>query len=395
MRSIDDRGQPELLEPLIVSEVAASRPRLNDLALTLAEKSAAFAASLPAPLASSLAELVTTVNCYYGHRIEGHDLNPIDIDRAKSNVFSPRATTRVLQLDALSTIAVQRWIDDNDIAAPFSTEAICEVHRRIYEHASPKLLQAGWGGHISIEPGALRTGDFPLGKQAGVPPGSVPRLLARLERGYRSAGRIDRILIAACGHHRLLRVHPFAYGNSRVARFVSYAALNSAITTKGLWSMVRGLARRNAEYDLRLQACDRPTLRRFAGEESPDEAALADFVEFFLETCIAEVDFMTGLMQYDDLRARVLKWADAQIKLGVLAPKSDAVLAAMLYRGELERREIVAVTGVSERSARRLTAALIKSGIALSTSSRSPLRLAFSAGLAMHILPGLFSPEQG
>ncbi|KQV79977.1 hypothetical protein ASC90_25585 [Rhizobium sp. Root1220] len=71
-----------LFAPLLVSEGARSRPKLNDLALSLAEKSAAFSSSLPPAIASSLSELARTVNCYYSNLIEGRRTRPIDIERA-------------------------------------------------------------------------------------------------------------------------------------------------------------------------------------------------------------------------------------------------------------------------------------------------------------------------
>jgi Fic family protein len=104
------------------------------------------------------------------------------------------------------------------------------------------------------------------------------------------------------------------------------------------------------------------------------------------------VDFMSALMQPHKLRDRVLTWAHEEMRAGTLPPRSDAVLTAILYRGELERGEIVTLTGASERSARRLTAALLKSGVVQSETSRTPFRLAFPVELAMRFLPGLF-PE--
>jgi Fic family protein len=213
-----------------------------------------------------------------------------------------------------------------------------------------------------------------------------------MEQAYKSAGAIDKILIVACGHHPLLWVHPFQDDNGHVARLVSHAALRSAITMLAPWPLARGLARRVNQYENHLRSCDEPRRRRRDGDGPPSEDALANFVEFFLETCADQVDFMTGLMQPNKLRDRVLTWAHEEMRVGSLPPRADVVLAAILYRGELGRGEVTALMGASERSAGLSTSALVESGVVQSETLRAPLRLAFPVEQAMRFLPGLF-PE--
>ena len=102
---------------------------------------------------------------------------------------------------------------------------------------------------------------------------------------------------------------------------------------------------------------------------------------------------MEGLMQPDRLRARILLWAEEEIRLNRLPPKSGAVLEALLYRGELPRGDAAAIVGTGERQARRIVSALIDQGVLTSESTRAPLRLAFPATLASRWMPGLF-PER-
>jgi CRP-like cAMP-binding protein len=122
------------------------------------------------------------------------------------------------------------------------------------------------------------------------------------------------------------------------------------------------------------------------------EEALADFTRFFLETCLDQVRFMEVLVQPDRLRKRILLWSDEAARLGELPPRAGRVLEAILYRGELPRADVPELLGTSERSARRVVAALAGQGIVSSASSRAPLRIAFPARLAGRWMPGLF-PE--
>ena len=169
--------------------------------------------------------------------------------------------------------------------------------------------------------------------------------------------------------------------------------LRDAIDTGGIWSISRGLARREAEYKSHLQACDSPRRGDLDGRGNLSEEALAGFTRFFLKTCIDQVEFMSGLARPDELRNRILIWAEQEVRAGRLAPKSDAILKAVLIQGELARQEAPSLVGTGERQARRIVSGLIEAGVITSKTSRSPLRIAFPAKLASRWLPGLF-PEQ-
>jgi len=160
-----------------------------------------------------------------------------------------------------------------------------------------------------------------------------------------------------------------------------------------VWSVARGLARNVREYKQHLAACDEQRRNDFDGRGNLGEEALAEFTRFYLTTAIDQVKFMDGLMQPDRLRARILLWAEEEIRLGFLPPQSSAILEAALYRGELPRGDASQTIGGSQRNARRIVAALIDKGVLTSESSRAPLRLAFPAALASRWMPGLF-PEQ-
>jgi translation initiation factor IF-2 len=102
---------------------------------------------------------------------------------------------------------------------------------------------------------------------------------------------------------------------------------------------------------------------------------------------------MESLVQPDRLRARILLWAEEEIRLGALPPKSGSILDAILYRGELPRGDAAVVVGTGERQARRIVSDLLEKQVLISESSRAPLRLAFPAALATRWMPGLF-PEK-
>ena len=393
----DDKETLGLFEPLMISEGSAARPTLNDLALELAEKSAGFRSSLPDSIAAALADLVRSMNCYYSNLIEGHDTHPIDIELAMRNDYSADPTKRNLQLEAKAHVAVQKWIDDGGMTEPPTSPAsIIELHRRFCELLPPELLfveMPKTGERIPVVPGELRTRYVEVGRHVAISPGAVPRFLERMHKAYSLPGRIEPILAAACAHHRLLWVHPFLDGNGRVARLMSYAMLRQTLDTRGLWSVARGLARQEVAYKEHLAACDGTRRGDRDGRGTLSEAALASFAGFFLRTCIDQVEFMAGLMRPERLRERILIWCEEEMRAGALPPKSDTVLKAALYQGKLDRGEVEGILGASERTARRVSSALLDAGALSSPTSRAPLTLAFPAKHAGRWMPGLF-PDQ-
>jgi Fic family protein len=334
------------------------------------------------------------MNCYYSNLIEGHDTHPVDIERALSGDYSTDVKKRNLQLEARAHIAVQTWIDDGGLTGRAATrDGIMEIHRRFCELLPEELLfveNPDTKERIPVEPGALRPRDVAVGRHIAVSPGALPRFMERFEQAYARPGRVDAIIASAAAHHRLLWIHPFADGNGRVARLMSYAMQLETLDTGGVWSIARGLARNEAEYKRHLAACDQLRRNDLDGRGSLSEEALAEFVAFFLKTCIDQVDFMERLVQPDRLRDRIKLWAEEEMRGDRLPPKSDVVLEAVLYRGELPRGEVSGLLATSERNARRVTSALLDVGVLTSASTRAPLRLTFPAAQAGRWMPGLF-----
>jgi Fic family protein len=394
-----DRDEPvTLMEPLLVGSDSRHRSALTDLAFELTQKSAGFRSSLPPSLLVSLANLVRAMNCYYSNLIEGHDTHPIDIERALKNDYSTDTHKRDLQLEAKAHIQVQEWIDGGGLKGgrAFKEEGICEIHGRFGDLLPEDLLwveDPATKERVRVVPGELRQRDIQVGRLVAISPGALPRFLERFEKAYGSLGKTETIIGSAAAHHRLLWMHPFLDGNGRVARLMSHAVLLDTLDTGAVWSVARGLARNVQQYKQLLANCDQTRRNDLDGRGTLSEEALAEFTQFFLTVCIDQVTFMESLVQPDRLRARILLWAEEEIRLGHLPPKSGSILEAVLYRGELPRGDAEAIVGTGARQARRIVSALVEFGVLESESARSPLRLTFPATLAQRWIPGLF-PEK-
>ena len=400
IKPVKDRGEAvSLMEPLLIGDGSRHRAVLTDLALELAQKSTGFRRSLPESLLASLANLVRSMNCYYSNLIEGHDTHPIDIERALKNDYSKDAKTRDLQEEAKAHITVQQWIDAGGLKGrAVNADSLREIHRRFCELLPDDLLwivDPATKERVKMLPGELRHRDVAVGEHIAISAPAVPRFLHRFEEVYGRLGKTETILATASAHHRVAWIHPFLDGNGRVARLMSHATMLEALDTGAVWSISRGLARNVDAYKAHLAACDQTRRNDLDGRGHLSEEYLAAFTRFFLTICIDQVTFMERLMQPDQLRARIMLWAEEEIRLDHLPPKSGAILEAVLYRGELPRGDAAAIVGSGDRHSRRVVSALTKHGVLVSETSRTPVRLAFPATLASRWMPGLFPEKTG
>lgn len=393
----DDGESVTRMTPFLLSDEAKGRAKINDLAVELVARSAGFKRSLPEGTLTALAELVRVMNCYYSNLIEGHNTHPMAIERAIRKNYDADPKKRNLQLEAEAHVAVQRWIDAGSLTGRATTlDGIREVHRRFCAALPEELLWVDVPGtkeRVRVIPGELREDFVEVGEHVPVSPGAVPRFMERFESVYTGLGKFEVVASAAAAHHRLLWIHPFLDGNGRVARLMSHATLLEVLDTGSVWSVARGLGRNSTPYKQHLQACDLGRRNDLDGRGNLSEETLTAFTEFFLKICIDQVDFMEKLMQPDQLRGRIISWAEDESRIGALPARAGQILEAILYRGELPRGDIPKLLQVTDRQALRIVNALSDRHVLTSRSSKSPWRLLFPASLAHRWMPGLFPPE--
>jgi len=393
----DDGEAVMMMMPALLSDEAKSKAELIDLTIDLVARSAGLRRSLPDGTLTAIAELVRVMNCYYSNLIEGHNTHPIAIERAMRKNYDNDPRKRNLQKEAEAHVAVQRWIDGGGLSGRATTvDGICEIHRRFCAALPEDLL---WvevpdaGDKVRVVPGELRQAFVEVGNHEAVSPGAVPRFMKQFQASYSRLGKAEATVSAAAAHHRLLWIHPFLDGNGRVTRLMSHATMLETLDTGALWSVARGLGRNAATYKQHLANCDLGRRNDLDGRGNLSEETLAEFTSFFLKTCIDQVDFMEKLMEPNQLRARILSWAEDESKVGSLPAKAGHVLEAILYRGELPRGDIPKLLQVTDRQALRVVNALSDRHVLTSPSSRAPWRLMFPATLAHRWMPGLFPPE--
>lgn len=388
------------IEPARLDEVPVS---LTDAVAELAARSATLGQALHPRTAANLAAVVRIMNTYYSNLIEGHNTRPRDIERALAGEFDADQERRDLQVEAAAHARVQAEVDRRAAAGslgePAAPEFLRWLHREFYQDAPPAMLRLEGAGHaFDMEPGAWRSvaeHDVAVGRHQ--PPSStrVGDFMEYFAERYRfdRMGKAARILAIPAAHHRFNYIHPFPDGNGRVSRLMSHAMAQAAgIGAHGLWSISRGLARgleSRGEYKQMMDHADRPRQGDLDGRGNLSQRALVDFTRWFLHVCIDQVTFMAGLFDIDTLARRLRLFVERHDRL---KPQAARLLEEALIRGEVERGEAPRITGLPERSARRLFNDILALGLLASDTPKGPVSLRFPVDTLEVLFPRLF-PE--
>jgi hypothetical protein len=181
-----------------------------------------------------------------------------------------------------------------------------------------------------------------------------------------------------------------------VSRLMSHAMAWSAdIAADGLWSISRGLARglvERDEYKRMMDLADTPRQSDLDGRGNLSQKALIEFVTWFIRVAIDQVDFMSSLFDLDTLAARLRTFVERHDRL---APEAARLLEQVLIRGEVERGETPRITGLPERTARRVLNDVISEGLLASATPKGPLSLRFPSHALDVLFPNLYSVAMG
>lgn len=375
-------------EPLLPSEarmtpLLAKAHDLSRLATTLA------GTRVPCELRG----LLRNMNSYYTNRIEGQHTRPHEIDQALRQDFSKDAALAAKQRLALAHIEAeqaleQRYAGADGALALYALAAVQDMHWELFSRLPGADLLTPEGQ--PVVPGALRQRDVQVGRHVAPSHASVPDFLTRWARFYGDVRRGEAALVAlAAAHQRLAWVHPFVDGNGRVVRLHTHTLLSALGYTGGLWSPLRGFARSSERYYALLADAD--SLRRgdLDGRGNLSEQALIAWIDYVLDTCLDQVRFMAGMLDFATMKSRIeacLVFESTVLRQGVRQQALRGLHYLFLSGEDMARGDFKSMLGMSERSATDALAALVRRGLLKSDSPQGKVRF----GLPQHALRFLF-----
>jgi Fic family protein len=390
----------DAMEPLFPDDPSGE---LDLLAEDLVKKASALSSSLHPLTREAIADFLRPMNSYYSNLIEGHDTHPIDIEKALNENYSINSKNSSLQLEAKAHINLHKIICDqfkNSDNNPYDANFIKFIHDEFYKHLPEDFKTATRkdGTTIKIVPGEFRNCEVQVGAHVGPYSKNLPSFMKRFEEYYNPKANTHksqnkRIISIAASHHRLAWIHPFVDGNGRVIRLFGDACfISEDLHASGLWSMSRGLARREKEYKLALALADSSRRHDYDGRGNLSNQELVNFCKFFLSTAIDQVAYMASILNTDTMLNRIHKFVDLMVAKQKLKDESRYILETVFLKGKIAKKEIERITGKSDKTAKSIADSLLSMGLLKvdTTTKFSPYEVNYPITFSTILISGLY-----
>ena len=390
---------PTAFEPIIPK---AGADELTRVSIEILRRSGALSAQIHSSIVRTrAAELVREMNSYYSNLIEGHKTLPRDIEKALEENFAKdpkkRANQKLNRAHIQTEAAMLHRMQSEPDLSIHSAEFICWLHHEFYSRLPEEMhwSEDRVGKKYKIEPGTLRSFEVEVGAHQPPHHNALPPMLDRFAQGYSSKQKndSDQLIALASAHHRLAWIHPFGDGNGRITRLYSHAwIVRAKIDSFGLWTLSRGLARQREQYFAALRAADQNRWNDLDGRGNLSDRGLGEFCLFFLRTMLDQIEFMSGLFQFESLATRI----DNYLRYDMLhlTPRNrerlSRLLKALIIEGELERGRVSEIVGLRGTAAREITRLALKEQLIDSPTEKGPLRIVFSSKILESYFPKLF-----
>ena len=350
----------------------------------------------------SIEKVVQQMNSYYSNLIEGHKTNPREVEKALKRDFNHDPKRKALQQLGVAHIeaeeALKEFIRKTPEASVFSAGFLKMIHREFYSRLPKEMrvVKDSKEREYPLIPGEFRT--YNVDVQYHTPPDYpyIDRYMDRFESSYGDPRILStrRLVAIAAAHQRFLWIHPFGDGNGRVARLFSHASLiRYGVDGYGLWTLARGLARNRDEYYRHLDMADQQRKNDYDGRGNLSSDYLGQFCEFFLETILDQIKFMSSVLEFGALKERITNYVYRHNVFGKRNDQGTHLLLEALHEGEYPRGEATRLTGYGETTARELLQTALNQGLLASDGPRSPVYLGFPSDVLEDYFPKLFMPS--
>lgn len=363
------------------------------------QESARLSALADAHTLSKIGELLRITNSYYTNLIEGQHTEPAEIAqglkmREPKELRQLALTHLHVQSDLEQRIPSMTGADKREWGALFGADFVSDIHRRLFDGAEQQELTLSDG--FVMVPGELRSvqgKEVVVGTHHAPAADSVESMLARLEEAYGAfPDTVRRIIAVMANHHRLAFIHPFPDGNGRVVRLATHLQLHGLNLSSPLWSLARGLARRQQDYYRLLAAADQPRRGALDGRGQLSHAALCDFIEFMIEVCLDQMRYIAEALDTRKLTEtikRAISYAP-ELRNASIKKECAEALQVLFSQGTMERSVFKRFTGLGDRTATDQLSRLVECGV---VEAPTPKSRTVQAGLplwyAIELFPNL------
>ena len=227
-----------------------------------------------------------------------------------------------------------------------------------------------------------------------------PEMLERefvLEHHQSAFGHISelrrRIVVVLCQHYQLLHERTPRKAKGAFVRALTIEHFAQFGLQPHLWSLPRGLGRRLDDYQSATGMTDLMQTDALESDQQPIGASQFAFIDFMLDVCHEEVDYVTTALNRRRLRESVTRAyeTNSRLKESGIRPETMPSLLALLIQGALPRSEFVTFTGLTYEAANDQLNLLIHLGVVVSPPSNPQrLEVGLPAWFAQELLPDFY-----
>lgn len=366
---------------------------LKNKAIEIYKRSAKLEASLRPGLREAVTHLLQFVNSYYSNKIEGNKAKPSDVVQAQhSDDSEQNPAFRDGLKEIVAHVIAQRELAESlpnqgQVSSPDFIRRIHELLFKDITETARKVTHESTGDSFLVEPGAFREQQVQVGKHIPLEAEELRRYMNWFHDMY----RLDhihgdtRLLAAAASHHRLVWIHPFLDGNGRVTRLFTDVYMRLAgVDGYGLWSISRGFSRSVDAYKAALAQADKPRQGSTDGRGILSDKGLITFQQFFMDTCLEQIDYLTGVLEMEGFDRRLASYVGSRFSgdaidasgkpMPVWRPETERLLFAIIAQGGVMRSEVPLITGLGETLSRNIVKQLVDEGW-IKEEEKKPLKL--------------------
>lgn len=352
----------------------------------------------------AIKELLKITNSYYSNLIESEGTHPLDIEKAMKKDFSLEKKKKDLQQLSLVHIQIQNYIDSiiKKEKDTYLLSTILDIHKEFYSKDEMKYALSIKHDNLETKmmPGKLRELVVKVGSHIAPKPEDLNSYFNEFEFFYNKSSyenKTMQLIYALCSHHRLVYIHPFYDGNGRISRlFLDYILYKIDLEGYGLWNISRGLARNIDKYKEFLSIAD----EKYRGKVDDGRGvlslkALKQFLDFMLDICLDQIDYMTEVLRVDLIANRIKNYvifSQKNMYIGIkpLPKHSLKIFENLLVYGEIPRNSVKDILNVSKPTAIKVVKELEERDYITSTLPQSPIRIKFNSHFASEVIPEIF-----
>lgn len=199
-----------------------------------------------------------------------------------------------------------------------------------------------------------------------------------------------RIVAVLCLHYQHFQRRTSRNGIGAFARALTLKHFALIGLQPHLWSLSRGLGRRLEEYQSATGMNDPMQTDGLEGAQKLTGGGQPAFIDFMLDVCHEEVDYMTTSLSRHQLRKSVTHAyrTNSRLTEAGVSPDTMPALLALLIQGALPRRDFVTFTGLTPEAADDQINRLMNLGFVVSPPSNPHrLEVGLPAWIALDLLP--------